>query len=65
MLVHVLLEHIDLGDRLRGVFTTYELARAAALEMRDRDLERLGRLPDDYLRRLHITTFETDRLDYP
>lgn len=65
MLVHLLLEHIDLGDRVRGVFTTPELARAAALELRDKDLERLGSVPHDYLARLHICTFETDKVDYP
>jgi len=65
MLVHVLLEHIDLGGRVRGVFTTPEKARDAAFELRDRDRERLGSVPDDYLSRLHITTFETDVLDYP
>lgn len=64
-LVHVLLEHIDLGDRLRGVFSTPEKAREAALELRDKDRQRLGSVPDDYLKQLHITTFEVDVLDYP
>lgn len=65
MLVHALLENVDLGDRLRGVFSTGEKARAAAFELRDKNRERLGSVPDNYLARLHVTTFEVDQLDYP
>lgn len=66
---HLLLEHIDLGDRVRGVFATPEEATAAIHELRRLDTERFGavgiELPHDYLARFHVATFVVGALDYP
>jgi hypothetical protein len=63
--VHLLLEHVGLGDRVRGVFTTPQQANEAAHALLQKDLERLGSVPDDYFAKIHIATFPLDDLDYP
>lgn len=63
--VHLLLEHVGLGDRVRGVFTTPQQANEAARELKRKDTERLGSVPEDYLARFHVATFPLDDLDYP
>jgi hypothetical protein len=62
-LTHLLLEHVGLGDRVRGVFTTPQKAREAAHALLQKDMERLGSVPEDYFAKLHISAFMLDQLD--
>ena len=68
-LVHLVLEHVDLGDRVRGVFSDPGDANEAIRELKRRDAARFGavgiELPHDYLARFRVTTFALNELDYP
>lgn len=65
MMVYLLLEGVDLGDRVRGVFSSQALAQEAAYDLASKQVERLGRESAVTLKNLQIEPFQLDELDYP
>lgn len=65
MTVWLLLEAIDLGDHVRGVFAEREQANAAAWELCRRDKLRLGVAMGVTMAGLRVEEMTMGELDYP